>query len=163
VAAHANRGAIEEVVGTLAGRMAPRVGRWLAPVLLSAGGVRTVPELARAARCSPRTLRRTLHGAGLPAPEELLAWRRLLHAARLLDDGRSADSVARALEFSTGSALRKCLKRHTGMRPGELRRRGGSHVLAALFLLRCGAGGRMTGVTSAVTAGGGAEVRLAAA
>ena len=31
------------------------------------------------------------------AAEQLLAWRRLLHAARLLADGRSADSVARPM------------------------------------------------------------------
>jgi AraC-like DNA-binding protein len=138
LAAHLNRGAMEELVGALAGGLPLAVGRWLAPVLLSAGGVRTVTELARAARCSPRTLRRTLHGAGLPTPEELLAWRLLLHAGRLMDDGRSADSAARALEYSTGSALRKSLKRHTGLRPGELRRHGGFRALASLFLRRCG-------------------------
>lgn len=136
--AHLNRGPLEEMVAALAGRVPPAVHRWLAPVLLSARDALNVPGLARAARCSPRTLRRTLAGAGLPPPEELLAWRRLLHAARLLDDGRSADSVARALDFSTGSALRKCLKRHTGFRPGELRRQGGFEALAALFLRRCG-------------------------
>jgi AraC-like DNA-binding protein len=110
-------------------------------VLLGTRGAATVPELARAALCSPRTLRRALRAAGLPAPEELLAWRRLLHAARLLDDGRSADSVARALDFSTGSAMRKCLRRYTGLRPGELRRAGAFAALAALFLARCGVAG----------------------
>lgn len=137
---HLNRGALDAVVESLAAAVPPGVHRWLAPVLLSAGGARTVPELARAARCSPRTLNRALSGAGLPPAEELLAWRRLLHAARLLDDGRSADSVARTMDFSTGSALRKSLKRHTGLRPGELRRQGGFGALAALFLRRCGGG-----------------------
>lgn len=85
------------------------------------------------ARCAvPRATR------DFPPPELLLAWRRLLHAARVLDDGRSADSVARAMDFSTGSALRKSLKRHTGLRPGELRRQGGFSALATLFLRRCG-------------------------
>jgi AraC-like DNA-binding protein len=136
--AHLNRGAMEDTVAALAARVPAAVHRWLAPILLSADGVTAVPELARAARCSPRTLRRTLAGAGLPPPEELLAWRRLLHATRLLDDGRSADSVARTLYYSSGSALRKVLKRHTGLRPGELRRQGGFAALAALFLGRCG-------------------------
>lgn len=136
--AHLNRGAMEETVAALAARLPAAVHRWLAPVLLSADGVTAVPELARAARCSPRTLRRTLAGAGMPPPEELLAWRRLLHATRLLDDGRSTDSVARMLDYSSGSALRKVLKRHTGLRPGELRRQGGFAALAALFLGRCG-------------------------
>ncbi|HEU0012814.1 MAG TPA: helix-turn-helix domain-containing protein [Longimicrobium sp.] len=135
---HLNRGAMERVVEALAATIPAAVHRWLGPVLLSADGAATVPELARAALCSPRTLRRALRGAGLPPPEELLAWRRLLHAARLLDDGRSADSVARALDYSTGSALRKSLKRHTGLRPGELRRQGGFGAVATLFLRRCG-------------------------
>jgi AraC-like DNA-binding protein len=82
-----------------------------------------------------------LTAAGLPSPEQLLSWRRLLHAARLLDDGRSADSVARALEFSSGSAMRKSLKQVTGLRPAELAARGGLRLLAGLFLLQCGAAG----------------------
>lgn len=135
--AHLNRGPMEAMVESLASRVPPPVHRWLAPFLLSPRGAATVPALARAALCSPRTLRRTLRAAGLPPPEELLAWRRLLHAARLLDDGRSADSVARAMDFSTGSALRKSLKRLTGFLPGELRRQGGFGALATLFLRRC--------------------------
>lgn len=153
VEANLNRGALEAVVRALGERGPPSVHRWLAPVLLSAAGVASVPELARAALCSTRTLRRSLDAAGLPPPEELLAWRRLLHAARLLDDGRSADSTARALGFSTGSALRKCLKRLTGLRPGELRRQGGLAAAAAIFLRRCGTGG--TPPAGPVGAGGG--------
>jgi AraC-like DNA-binding protein len=137
---HLNRGAVETVVERLAAVVPRALHRWLAPLLLSPGGVPTVPELARTALCSPRTLRRTLRRAGLPSPEELLAWRRLLHAARLLDDGRSADSVARAMDFSTGSALRKCLRRLTGLTPGEARRRGGFAAVATLFLARCESG-----------------------
>lgn len=137
LAAHLNQGAMESVVQALACDVPPQLHRWLGPFLLSARGAGTVSELARAALCSPRTLRRTLRGADLPAPEELLAWRRLLHAARLLDDGRSANGVARTLGFSSGSALRKCLKRHTGLRPRELCHQGGFSALAALFLGRC--------------------------
>ena len=152
--AHLGRGAMEEVVEALAAAAPPAVHRWLAPVLLSAEEPGGVAGLARAARCSPRTLCRALRRAGLPSPDELLAWRRLLHAGRLLDDGRSADSVARAQGFSTGSALRKSLKRHTGLRPGELRRQGGFGALAALFLRRCRGGARAERVASG--AGGGA-------
>jgi AraC-like DNA-binding protein len=136
---HLNRGPLAEMADALATLVPTPVHRWLAPALLSAGPPRSVPELARTARCSPRTLRRALAAAGLPAPEQLLAWRRLLHAARLLDDGRSADSVARALEFSSGSALRKSLKQLTGLRPRELAAGGGPRLLASLFLRQCGA------------------------
>ena len=137
LAAHLNQGAMETLVQALESDVPPPLHRWLGPFLLSTCAAATVCELARAALCSPRTLRRTLRGAGLPTPEELLAWRRLLHAARLLDDGRSADGVARTLGFSSGSALRKCLRRYTGLRPRELCRQGGFAALAALFLGRC--------------------------
>jgi AraC-like DNA-binding protein len=142
---HLNGGPLEEMVGALAGLVPAGVHRWLAPLLRSPAGAPTVPELARSAGCSPRTLRRTLQAAGLPTPEQLLAWRRLLHAARLLDDGRSADSVARSLEFSSGSALRKSLKQVTGLRPRELAARGGLRLLAALLLRRCGGVGGLMG------------------
>jgi|GEM_PF-1948027 len=138
---HLNRNALGEMVEALAPLVPASVHRWLGPALLSGNDSPSVPELARAARCSPRTLRRVLRAMGLPSPEQLLAWRRLLHAARLLDDGRSADSVARALEFSSGSALRKSLKQRTGLRPRELAAGGGLRLLATLFLRQCGATG----------------------
>jgi AraC-like DNA-binding protein len=117
------------------------VHRWLEPVLRSPLEPRTVPELARRAGCSPRTLRRTLAAAGLPSPEQLLAWRRVLHAARLLEDpGRSVESVARTLELSSGAALRKTLRTLLGLRPGELAVRGGVRLVATHFLAACGEG-----------------------
>jgi AraC-like DNA-binding protein len=135
---HVNRGPLDELVESLASVVPPGVGRWLGAALLDPAPPLTVPELARAARCSPRTLRRSLSAAHLPPPEQLLAWRRLLHAARLLGDGRTADSVARALGFSSGSALRKSLKLLTGLRPRDIAGTEGVRTLAALFLARCG-------------------------
>jgi AraC-like DNA-binding protein len=146
---HLNRGPLDEMVEQLAEAVPPAVHRWLGPALLSASPPEDVSALARAARCSARTLRRMLRAAELPTPEQLLAWRRLLHAARLMGDGRTADSVARSLGFSSGSALRKSLKQLTGLRPRDLSGAGGVRLLAALFLARCGDGG--------------AAVRLAAA
>lgn len=136
---HLNLGPLEELVATLAGVIPRGVHRWLGPALRSPAIRLTVPDLARLAGCSPRTLRRMLQSSGLPTPEQLLAWRRLIHAARLLDDGRSANSVARALEFSSGSALRKSLKAVTGLCPRELPAPGGLRLLAMLLLRRCGA------------------------
>jgi AraC-like DNA-binding protein len=136
--AYLNCSPLDELAEALGRSVTPVVGRWLGPFLVSPTGARTVPELARAARCSPRTLHRALRAAGLPSPERLIAWHRLLHAARLLDDGRSADCVARVLGFSSGSALRKSLKQLTGLRPGELRAGGGLAWAAERFLERCG-------------------------
>lgn len=134
---HLNAGPLEEMARALADVVPPSVHRWMAPVLVSAPPALTVPAMARSAGCSPRTLRRALRAAGLPSPERVLAWRRLLHAARLLDDGRSAESVARTLAFSSGSALRKSLRQLTGLRPRDLAGGAGLRRVAALFLDRC--------------------------
>ena len=130
---------LEELIERLREVLPASVHRWLEPVLRSPLEPCTVPELARRAGCSPRTLRRTLAAAGLPSPEQMLAWRRLLHAARLLEDpGRSVESVARALDLSSGAALRKTLKAMLGLRPWELAARGGARLVAGRFLAACG-------------------------
>jgi AraC-like DNA-binding protein len=135
---HLNQGPLDRAAEAVAARAPHGLDGWLRAVLLAAPPGASAAQLARAARCSPRTLRRVLPAAGLPGPERLLAWRCVLHAARLLDDGRSADSVARTLELSSGSALRRSVMRLTGLRPLELRERGGLRLACALFLRACG-------------------------
>ncbi|HYJ80378.1 MAG TPA: helix-turn-helix domain-containing protein [Longimicrobiaceae bacterium] len=135
---HLNAAPLDAVAARLAEAAPPRLRHSLQAVVRSAGAPATVAGFAALARCSPRTLRRALRAAGLPAPEQLLAWRRLLHAARLLEDGRSADSVARTLDFSSGSALRKSLRLATGLRPREVVASGGLAFLAERFLAACG-------------------------
>lgn len=130
---------LEELIEQLREVLPVCVQRWLEPVLRSPLEPRTVTELARRAGCSPRTLRRTLAAAGLPSPEQLLGWRRLLHAARLLEDpGRSVESVARTLDLSSGAALRKTLRSVAGLRPRDLAPGHGVRLVAARFLAACG-------------------------
>jgi AraC-like DNA-binding protein len=94
-------------------------------------------DLASHCGCSVRTLERYLGDAGLPAPGTLIGWCRILHAARLLDDtGRSLENAAAALGFCGGAALRKSLRRLTGLTPSELRRLGGAAYLAELFFTK---------------------------
>jgi hypothetical protein len=139
IAAHVNATALDALVRRVGEAVPPRVASWLVPALRSPTTPSSAVGLARVARCSPRTLRRALCASGLPPAGELLAWRRLLHAARLMEDcHRSVDGVARALGCCDGSALRKCLRTLTGLRPAELIARGGLHLLADLFLERCG-------------------------
>jgi AraC-like DNA-binding protein len=73
--------------------------------------------------------------SGFPAPRRLLTWGRLIFAAHLLEDRhRSADRIAAALEFPSGSAFRNACQRYLGLTPLEIRDRGGaSHALAALL------------------------------
>lgn len=140
LARHLNAAPCDAVLARITQRLPPRLRERLEPVLCAGETPASAAALAAAARCSPRTLRRVLRAAGLPPADELLAWHRLLHAARLLDDPhRTADGVARTLGYSSGSALRRTLKRLAGVRPRELRGRGFGWV-ADRFLARCGAG-----------------------
>ena len=94
----------------------------------------TVDEMARGLGVHRKTLCNRTLAAGLPAPSVLISWCRLLHAARLLDDAeRSVERIALLLGFGSGTALRNMLRRYTGLRPTELRRRGGPRVILALF------------------------------
>jgi AraC-like DNA-binding protein len=135
---HLNAAPLDALAARLAAAAPAGLRHCLQAVVRSTGAPATVEQFAALARCSPRTLQRTLRAAGLPAPEQFLAWRRLLHAARLLEDGRSADSVARALDFSSGSALRKSLRLATGLRPRDVVAGGGLAFLAQRFLAECG-------------------------
>ena len=91
--------------------------------------------LARLLAVPSRVLSRRLAEAGMPAPNKLLTWGRLLVAARLLEDGaRSADGVALALAFPSGSAFRNASQRYLGATPGEIRARGGAAWVIERFL-----------------------------
>jgi AraC-like DNA-binding protein len=88
----------------------------------------TVGQVAALLGVHRKTLVNRLALAGFPTPSAMIAWCRLLLAARLLEDrGRSVEHVALALEFGSGAALRNMLRRYTGLRPGELRQ-GDGHV-----------------------------------
>ncbi|MEJ7811844.1 MAG: helix-turn-helix domain-containing protein [Gemmatimonadaceae bacterium] len=100
----------------------------------------TVGGMAKALHVHRRTLGNRLAAAGLPAPHTVLVWCRLLLAARLLEDsGRSADSVALALDFGSGSDFRTALRRYTGLRPLDVRQGGGLRCLLPLFMERLAA------------------------
>jgi hypothetical protein len=65
----------------------------------------------------------------------VLTWGRLIVAGHLLEDKhRSADRVAAALEFPSGSAFRNVCQRYLGATPSEIRDRGGSsYVIRSLL------------------------------
>ena len=106
----------------------------------------TVQLVAEALSIDPKTLGRRLAAAGLPAPKILIAWCRLLCVARWLEPAdRTVEQAALVLGFGSGSALRNLFNRYTGLRPREVRARGGlTCVLAALTctLLEPFGGGR---------------------
>jgi AraC-like DNA-binding protein len=94
----------------------------------------TVTQVARAMGIHRRTLvaRSTLEGA--PPPGTIIAWCLLLLAAALLaPPGITVGSVAMRLNFPSAAALRNMLKRHTGLRPRDLRGERGIDQLIARF------------------------------
>jgi AraC-like DNA-binding protein len=92
-------------------------------------------DLARLLALPRRTVSQRLASSGFPAPRRLLTWGRLIFAAHLLEDRhRSADHVAHALAFPSGSAFRNTCQRYLRLTPQEIRDQGGSaHVLRALL------------------------------
>lgn len=87
-----------------------------------------------------RVLTQRLAAAGFPAPQRLLTWGRLILAANLLEDEhRSADRVAKALDFPSGSAFRNTCQRYLRASPGQVRERGGSAYVMRILLHRVNA------------------------
>ena len=94
----------------------------------------TVGALADALGVHRKTLLNRLAAGALPPPSALISWCRLFIAARLLEDGRrTVEQVALALGFGSGTALRNMFRRYTGLRPAEIRRRGGLTCVATVF------------------------------
>lgn len=94
-----------------------------------------VRALADGIGVPPSKLRDTLRDAGLPTPNQLLLWGRLLLAgARFEDPKRTVESVAYSVRYATPGALSRAMRRHTGLRPVQIREGGGmSMVLRALL------------------------------
>ena len=96
----------------------------------------TGQRLAEICNVSKRHLLSGLEDAGCPPPQKLITWGRLIVAAQMLEDGqRSADGVARVLDFPSGSAFRNTCQRYVGATPQEIRAKGGANWVASRFLL----------------------------
>jgi AraC-like DNA-binding protein len=88
----------------------------------------------RSAGLAPRTVRDRLRRAGLPPPQRIITWSRLLHALwRLELSGKPVKAVAAELGYGGEVALRNQLKRYTGRTMGEVRAAGGFRFVLALF------------------------------
>lgn len=99
----------------------------------------TPDELARRLSMSRRVLAKHLEQGSLPSPQRLITWTRLLVAASLLEDpDRSADNIALALHFPSGSAFRNTCQRYLHATPSEIRRHGGAQWVLSQMLLDAG-------------------------
>lgn len=99
----------------------------------------TGQRLAEICGTSKRALLSSLDAAKVPPPQKLITWGRLIVAAQMLEDGqRTADGVARVLDFPSGSAFRNTCQRYVGATPQEIREKGGAAWVASRFLLELG-------------------------
>ncbi len=95
----------------------------------------TTDTVTRTLSVSRRILARQLADASLPTPQRLLTWGRLIVAGHLLEDTeRSADGVAYALHFPSGSAFRNTCQRYLKATPSEIRANGGAGWVINRFL-----------------------------
>ena len=99
----------------------------------------TSHRLADILSTSRRTLVAKLAHDHFPPPQKLISWGRLVVASQMLEDrNRSADSVARILDFPSGSAFRNTCQRYLGASPQEIRAKGGAAFVVEAFLKSVG-------------------------
>ena len=93
-------------------------------------------QLAELLALHRRTLGKRLAAAGFPPPQRLITWGRIIVAAHMLEEpNRSANSIATALDFPSGSAFRNTCQRYLHATPENIRERGGA-AYAVKALLR---------------------------
>jgi AraC-like DNA-binding protein len=138
--ARVSRHGTEAQVLTTIGPLLPSGAR--SAVRLALRGVQLgwcTEQLAERAGFSRPHLSVRLKAHGLPSAGHLLIWAKLLHAGRwLADPGRSAESISRQLEYSSGAAFRRALHNYVGGTPTEVKRGGGLALVLRCFLDDCG-------------------------
>jgi AraC-like DNA-binding protein len=97
-----------------------------------------VPDLAAAHDTSVSTLERRCERWGIPTPGRLLLWLRVLYGLRwLAEPGRSLESIAHQLGYSSGAAFRRAIQATLGVRGAPLRTPRSFHAALNRFLAEC--------------------------
>jgi AraC-like DNA-binding protein len=128
------------VLHHLGEQLPPRVRPLVEYCLTSPEEAHSVEQVAQALGVHRKTLTNHCKAEGFAPPGAVVAWCLiLLTAALLATPGATVGRIALQLNFSSGTALRNMLKRHTGLRPVDLRTPNALAELCARFL-RAGAG-----------------------
>jgi AraC-like DNA-binding protein len=126
------------LTGRLAERVDPEALRVIGAAADQVPNQIQVPQLAAHFDMSVSTMERRCERWGIPSPGRLLLWLRVLHGVRwLLEPGRSVESVAAQLGYSSGAAFRRAIKATIGGRPTPLRSAAGFERACQLFLEEC--------------------------
>lgn len=139
---------ITALVSSALGRARP-TARDAALIAVTRAHQRLTPQqLASILGIRRRALAARLEGAGFPPPQRLITWGRLIVAAQMLEDAdRSADSVAMALDFPSGSAFRNSCQRYVRRTPLEIRRDGGARCVIAAMVADLAVGRKIADAT----------------
>lgn len=133
---------VDDLAAAIHDRLEGRVGDEARALVLAAasrvpGGIQ-VPDLATERGVSVSTLERRCVRWGLPTPGHLLLWLRMIYGLRwLMEPGRSVESVALQLGYSSGAAFRRAIKVTVGGRPTPLRNRAGLEAAIDGFIAAC--------------------------
>ena len=124
VSPHRDGGQAQFVARPVPAEVASGLGRALEWAIARLGKSIGVPDLARAAALSPRTLVRRFHAELGSTPHRWLNRQRVLEAQRQLESSpRSIEEVAEAVGFGTAQTLRLHFRRVLGTSPTAYRRR----------------------------------------
>lgn len=132
----------DELAANIHHRLRGHVRDWARALVLTAAsripdGIQ-VPDLAAAHDISVSTLERRCVRGGLPTPGHLLLWLRMIYGLRwLIEPGRSVESVALQLGYSSGAAFRRAIKVTVGGKPTPLRNREGLQAAIDGFIAAC--------------------------
>lgn len=97
-----------------------------------------VPDLAESHGLSVSTLERRCQEWGLTTPGRVLLWLRIVYGLHwLLEPGRSVESVAGQLGYSSGAAFRRAIKVTVGGKPTPLRNPDGVSAAIDGFIEDC--------------------------
>lgn len=132
----------DRIADRLDARFVHRVGPQARQLIgIAAAGIASgmqVPEMAENMGVSVSTLERRCLAWGLTTPGRVLLWLRIVYGlAWLLEPGRSVESVAGQLGYSSGAAFRRAIKVTVGGRPTPLRNPAGVTTAIDGFVADC--------------------------
>lgn len=135
VLAMARQASVGEIVASALTPMVPeRLWPFVRHVTAHPAESQRVAEVARALGHHRKTLVNHCAQAGLPSPQELLAWCRLAVIGHLLGiSDCTIEAISLQLDFPSDTALRNLVKRYVGMKASEVRAGGGLPVVVAAF------------------------------
>jgi AraC-like DNA-binding protein len=127
--------AAAHVLHHLGARLPSRIRPIVEHCLFNPEHAHSVDQVAQALGVHRKTLRNHCRSVGFPPPGTVIAWCLLLMTAALLAaPGVVVGTIAVQLNFPSPTALRNMLKRHTGLRPAQLRTPTALAELCARFI-----------------------------